>query len=275
MTTSLNMTKKQQLEIIWLASYPKSGNTWLRFFLTCLIKGRPKSSADVLDCVPELGSGRDDEVDDKEGKILVKTHLPYSNELPRKECTAGFLYIIRNPLDLILSAYNYHLLHLGSELIRSEQEYKLVYMNNFLHAGFADSLWKKMGFGTWHEHLNSWLRVGAGEHPYMLIRYEDMLAKPYLTAERITSYLNLDRTTQEIQEALEFSTFKNMKAMEEKEIQSDEDTVFKREVAGVGHQVGKRFMNIGKSNQYLDIPLSIREKIKKAYAAPMKQFGYY
>lgn len=261
------------IEIVWLASYPKSGNTWLRFFLTCLLQGRPESSAAVHHCIPEIGSGRDHEIKGHHGLTLVKTHYLYSPKIPFIPQTKGFIYIVRNPLDLMLSTYNYHLLHLGEEMKVPEERYLVNYLRHYLSEG-GEERWLKLNYGTWMQHLQSWTGPGAAKHPHLILRYEDMLATPYLVACSLCAFLGLDKSDREIEEALEFSSFKNMKAMEEKEIQSEEDTLFKREVAGLGHQRGKRFMNRGKANLKHLIPPVIRQQAQQLYQEPMRRFGY-
>ena len=61
------------MEIVWLASYPKSGNTWLRFLLYCYLFGAPRDSAQILRKLPDIHvsgyelSGA--------GRVYCKTHL--------------------------------------------------------------------------------------------------------------------------------------------------------------------------------------------------------
>ena len=269
--------KTDHSEIVWLASYPKSGNTWMRFFLTCLLQGPPETSADILDCIPEIGSGSPKKVYEKEGRVIVKTHLLYSDQLPLKDRTVGMIYILRNPLDLALSAFNYHMLQLAEDqtIPQPESVYMRNYINNFINRGGADRTWLDLGYGSWYSHLQSWYGEAARHHPHLFIRYEDMLETPYLVGQTIASFLNLDITETQMKQALEYSSFENMKAMEEREIHLEKETFFNRENSvGGGLQRGKRFMNKGKSNRQHDIPLQLRKNICHAFGAPMKQFGY-
>lgn len=261
------------LEIIWLASYPKSGNTWLRFFLTCLIHGKVESSLKVEEAIPEIGSGQNDAAYSSTGKTIIKSHCTYQTLNEFHPHTKGIIYIMRNPLDVMLSGYNYHCLHLGTELDIPEQRYRIRYFRQYLRDG-GDEQWMDLGYGTWYNHLTSWLTHGTGKHPFLLIRYEDMLSTPYLIAEAINSFLQLNKSPEEIQNALAFASFKNMKAMEERELQEDKDSFFKREQVGLGYNMGKRFMNQGKANQKHTLPPGIRTQAQRIYGSVMRQFGY-
>src|SRR5438105_4789062 len=122
-------------EIVWLASYPKSGNTWVRVFLTNYLRdGSEPADINDLDGAP-IASDRNrfdelsgvessdltaDEVAryraavyrafaaETEGLLFVKVHDAHrdpdcSEELFPAEVTRHVVYIIRNPLDLTVS----------------------------------------------------------------------------------------------------------------------------------------------------------------------------
>lgn len=264
---------KDDIDIIWLASFPKSGNTWLRFFLTCLIQGKPENSSAVTRCIPEIGSNYERDIEACTGQTIVKTHLLYSEKLPLLERTRGFIYVLRHPLDVMLSAYNYHLLQLGNAYDCSDEEYLRRYVRHYVKS-HGEPHWLELGYGTWEQHMLSWTEKAALEHPHLVIRYEDMLNHPLGMAHTLNSFLQLKRSPAQIEEALEFASFKNMRAMEEREIQRDEDTFFRREKHGIGHTRGVRFMNKGTANNKHRIPLGVRRQSEQYYRPYMEKFGY-
>ena len=129
-------TKKN---IVWLASYPKSGNTWFRIFLSNLFSdSHPpvnindltettiSSNRSIIDSYlgihsSELTAEEIDKLrpqvfkrfsDEKEGTAYVKTHEAWTlnsrgNPIFPEEITEGVIYLIRNPLDIAIS-YSYH-----------------------------------------------------------------------------------------------------------------------------------------------------------------------
>ncbi len=104
--------------ITWLASYPKSGNTWVRFILSNAIFGPADKSIDVNRRIPDLhrrlpddrlaraGDGSDDGA-----PLLAKTHFELSDAHPELSRTDRALHIVRNPRDVLLSALNYRRLN--------------------------------------------------------------------------------------------------------------------------------------------------------------------
>ena len=121
--------------IIWLASYPKSGNTWFRFFLRALLNENETrgcemgmaSSREVFDdytgiCSSDLTNDEIDSLrpgvyeqvvaDAEKLPIFAKTHDACTNladgePMLSRKATAGAIYLIRNPLDVAVS-FAYH-----------------------------------------------------------------------------------------------------------------------------------------------------------------------
>lgn len=104
-----------KLKVVWVASYPKSGNTWISSVLRAAgaKHGFPQATMDVYEMTrrkelpltcpavsPALGAGP---------HAVLKTHSPFSvsgqpHEFPGLGIeTAGFVHIYRNPLDVLLS----------------------------------------------------------------------------------------------------------------------------------------------------------------------------
>ena len=125
--------------MVWLASYPKSGNTWFRVFLNNLFSDSPlavhindltlttiSSNRSIIDSYLGLHSSEltAEEIDnlrpqvyerfseEQEGAAYVKTHEAWTlnsrgNPIFTEEITKGVVYIIRNPLDIAIS-YSFH-----------------------------------------------------------------------------------------------------------------------------------------------------------------------
>ena len=99
--------------IVWLASYPKSGNTWVRFIIAALVRGEIKSSAEVARQVPDIHDGIKGHHLLGQHTTVVKTHWGWRADLPLREDTIGAICVVRNPLDVIESNQNYALLRSG------------------------------------------------------------------------------------------------------------------------------------------------------------------
>ena len=221
--------------ILWLASYPKSGNTWLRAFLAnyfhnpdrpIQINGLPQYIfGDGAAVFFEKAAGRS-VADFSPAEIqrlrpavhnifahssgdtaIVKTHNAIStlDGIPTitPESTAGAIYIVRNPLDVAVS-YAHHFdatFDWAIEMMASEDNHqpssgKLIFQH----------------LGSWSSHLHSWTTApGLTCH---VVRYEDMARSPYKTFREVVKYLALPHDPQRLRKAIGFSSFKTLAGQE-------------------------------------------------------------
>ena len=227
--------------IVWLASYPRSGNTWTRIFLARLIqilsgqavdevefaKGmrfaasdshvplfqgwlkRPafqNSPADVAKArLPALKSI----VEHSPGIVPVKTHNAnvaiYDVRLMPPDLSAGAIYIVRNPLDVAVS-----LAHFNSESIDDA----IAMMGT---SGYASPPTEEYLFelrGSWSEHVHTWTAVH--DDSLLVVRYEDMLAEPMETFGAIAKHTMMNCTDDQLQQAIDLSSFGRMRELEAK-----------------------------------------------------------
>lgn len=232
--------------LVWLASYPKSGNTWTRNFLHNLLdvnnaNTEAMTTTDInamqakttWDSAyvwynPFLDGKMFNEVQPQQiaavrmqshefmaqkagdGLLFVKTHnamaadhggIPFINPA----VTAGAVYIIRNPLDVVISYSN----HLNRSI---DQTIKLLSKKGAMILGS-----EKMAYelhGSWSEHVYSWTRK---PNPSLhIMRYEDMLDKPQETFSQLTAFLRIDADADKIAKAIDASSFEKLKEQEQK-----------------------------------------------------------
>ncbi len=90
--------------IVWIASYPKSGNTWVRFLLAAYFSGPIQSSEQVSAAIPDLLQGGDPRPALARGQTAyMKTHLPWSAAHPYAADTDRAVVVVRHPKDVCLS----------------------------------------------------------------------------------------------------------------------------------------------------------------------------
>lgn len=186
---------------VMIASYPRSGNTWLRFLLFELLAGcsadfETINQADSF--VPELrnlsqaptplpGNGR-----------LIKTHEPFRSEYQNA------IYLVRDPRDVAISEY-YFLKRKGIEYASFDH-----FLTQFLRG-------KVNGFGSWSQHVNSWFTSQQlGKARILVIKYEDLHAVTAQTLEQVLAFLNLVAKPEAVQTAIQNNRFQNMQHKEEK-----------------------------------------------------------
>lgn len=140
------------MQIVWLASYPRSGNTWLRFLLYAYLHGPIDNTAEVNRRIPPILRPLPPEAL-RATRLISKTHFERSPTHPMIERTLGVIHIRRHPKDVLLSGLNYHALN-GSTLDPAR------YAQAFI-ARHGDPEWHRMGFGTWESNTTSWLGPDA------------------------------------------------------------------------------------------------------------------
>ncbi len=223
--------------IIWIASYPKSGNTWMRAFLHNLLRN-PDQPADInkLDQFAlgdsqkiwyERVSGRPAaELEPQKlatlrpkvhqhmseshaDSVFVKTHSLLAEDrgvpLITMDCTAGAIYVVRNPLDVAVSLTY----HLG---VTVDQAVELMADPN--GRSFADPVNVDQVFGSWSLHVHSWTH--APTPSLYVIRYEDMLTKPMTAFQSVAAFLGLEPPQERLSSAIEFSSFDVLREQEQR-----------------------------------------------------------
>jgi len=256
--------------VIWLASYPKSGNTWLRFMLYAALYGPPQRSADVPAKIQDIHRPMPTNLD-QEGALYIKTHFELTDQHPQLDNTLKAIHIIRNPKDVLLSALNYHKLT-GEGAWSITQKH---YAKSFIKLG-GDPNFAKIGFGTWAAHARSWRTTSR--FPVLPLRYEDLKADPHAQLNTILEFLEIDKTPDEITAAVKASSFDAMRALEIREKQADKtNDLSKRLFVGSNKATRKGiyFMNKGKTNQSLDqLAPGLDAQFNAALKDQLEEFGY-
>jgi len=226
--------------IVWLVSYPKSGNTWFRIILSNFLSESKEpininkmnatliassrslfdtyvgtnssdlTNSEIRNLRPELYRRISSE---SESLVFIKVHDAWAlNEkgdpLFPSDITRGVIYIIRHPLDIAVSyAYHSNITYLRS----------LEGMSNINH-GLCRNKMKlcnqlSQNLLTWSEHIESWLdRSGL---PIYIIKYEDLHENAYGVFTKALDFLRISYTPSEINTAIRNSTFE-LVSMQEK-----------------------------------------------------------
>lgn len=239
------------MRVYWLSSYPKSGNTWIRFLLANMLRGPLDSTEPLQRIVPDIH----DPITPLERRAwerlpvhAAKSHLVYRDGPPFAGATQGFIYLVRDPLDVLASCLNFHFLSRGAEIgddPQAVERERREYVARFLEIG-GDPRWLPVGFGTWPEHVKSW-HEAARRHRGMFIRYRDAIADPLTAARLVNEFLGLGLDEERVAIAVEHSTFARMKQIEEREIAGGGGGFFARAKHRKGQRAGYRFMHKGRT----------------------------
>jgi len=275
--------------ILWVASYPKSGNTWTRAFLNNLLKivqGEDEGKAHDINRMAEytvwdISAKRYARLLDKpaeelthdeiaqtrpqvqreiaeatDGLAIVKTHhaLVLDRGVPtiNFEVTSGAVYVVRNPLDVAIS----FAAHLG----RSVDDAIGTMGAPGLETGVSEKSVYEV-YGSWSQHVESWTR--KPHRTVFVMRYEDMLAHTRHVFAALADHLLLDATPAQLDLAIERSSFAEMRKQEDAEGYREKP------------EVAERFFRSGTSGQWRDT-LSEEQiaRIVRRHHVQMARFGY-
>jgi len=229
--------------IIWIASYPRSGNTWTRAFvhsLVTILRDPAASDIDInrieegsvmenaaslyprflgkpvgLATPAEIAAARQwvhaGLVDSAGRRIYVKTHnanvLDHGFPLINLRVSLGAIYIIRNPLDVAISYA-----HLSNAPIDLVIERMATKGWGVARSREQDIERVRTIFGSWSENVGSWTQPA---HPAIcVVRYEDLLEKPEKQFARIAQHLRLKASRAELRRAIDMSRFDRLRAQE-------------------------------------------------------------
>jgi hypothetical protein len=267
-------------KIWWLASYPKSGNTWVRAFLNAYIKGGALNInamdlgiGDLVNYFYQVVSPRPitaltpDEMtmlrpaallhmtafyNNPQVPFVVKTHSMFRadiNTIP-PPITNGAIYIVRDPRDVAVS-YAKHCGKSVDEMIEA--------MANERHA-LADSgnpIFQLLS--SWSSHVRSWLDADVNR---LVFRYEDVLERPGEHFLGVLKFLEYQLHQQSFARACAATTFEKMREQEDR-------FGFKE------RKHGDRFFNSGKAGGWKDVLSKEQaDRIEGDHREVMQTMGY-
>ena len=274
--------------IIWCASYPKSGNTWVRAIIASLVYSKngifnfdmlrkvslfPKrfyfkdfiSDYSDLKKISQYWINAQEKIN-SDGKLKIyKTHNGnynfLGNDFTNKKNTAGVIYIVRDPRNVIASISNHYQLNLKESVNFLLDEKRFLYNKNDPNDLSEENIITLLG--SWKSHYNSW-KISSSS---ILIRYEDLLTNTKLEIKKISDfvkkYINFEINNEKIQNILKSTSFEKLKAMEEKE----------RFEEAASSEV--KFFNLGPKNNWKNtIDKKLIYIIEKNFSKEMEEIGY-
>jgi hypothetical protein len=275
--------------IVWIASYPKSGNTWMRVFLYHMQRlmaglpreendlhhldrsstyearlfglfeqylGKPLATAtreDVAQIRPQVQATIAQRTD---GVALIKTHnvLGQLGGVPiiNMQVSAGTIYIVRDPRDVALSLAN----HIGAPIDEAITVLNTPAYGTQNTTEAAFEIW-----GSWSEHTLSWTM--RPHDAVLVVRYEDMIADPVGAFTTVARHLRQKPTTELVTEASNLSGFSELREQEAKvpfRERSEAAEVFFRE---------------GRAGEWREkLTADQARRIVDAHGEQMQKFGY-
>ena len=278
-------------KIIWISSYPKSGNTWMRFLISnyffnssnefnfqiadnnilmfpqlslmkkivdkkTIIENPLNVSKYWLDLQKEVNIHGGNVVFFKNHNALISIE---KNDFTNMELTLGAVYIVRDPRDVVIS-YAHYRNDSYDKIISDICDDKLFYnINSIDNYPYIEIL------GSWSYHYKSW-KYGMPDMPRIILKYEDLLkdcvGQFNNTIDFLSKILNHKKDNNRVQFSVENSEFSLLQKSEKK--------------FGMKTHKGKdKFFRSGKAKQWKDIlSLAQIKKIEASCEQGMKELNY-
>ncbi len=254
-------------KIIWISSYPKSGNTWIRYFLSNYFYNKQKINSDFkilnkIDKFPpykilqkllteeeieesayniskywsqiqsEITIGKEDFIFFKNHNALVSVE---GRNLTDERFSLAFIYIVRDPRDVAVSYSNF-----DKTLSIDKAIERITSKNLYCHVAKKFPLDVEM-LGSWKFNYSSW-KNGVAEVPRIIIRYEDLINNTFETKFKLIKFLsnilNFEVDNSHIKYSIKQSDFKRLKGIEK---------------SNKFHESTNTFFNSGKIGQWKKI----------------------
>ena len=278
--------------IVWLASYPKSGNTWVRSIISSLLYTDDGifnfNLLRQLDQFPEKKHFKNlitdfgnfnqikknwitaQDIINLDGKQkLLKTHQGKftvdGDHFLDNTNTSGVIYVVRDPRVVVSSISNHYSISINQSL-----EFMLAPTIIGNSKSFEE---EKSGLltliGKWNEHYRSWTR---NKKNLLLIKYEDLISKPNEEMEKIIIYLEkyfqFETNEHKNKNIIKTTSFDSLKQMEN-------ENLFKEGVLNKETQSKVSFFNLGPENKWQNkLEEGIIKSIETNFFEEMKELNY-
>ena len=277
--------------IIWLASYPKSGNTWVRFFINSLlyteegkanlynianIRSFPKPDQFInlvknINDIKEISQNwtKAQSILNLDKKIkFIKTHnilcklnghlfTDFNN-------TLGAIYIVRDPRNVVTSLKH----HFQLDTLENAKNF-IITENTISGIKNTDQNPIPALIGSWQSHYNSWKKFPKN---LLILNYDKILLNPKKEFLKLKKYieriLKFKINKKKFSNSIEECKFKKLQQMEKlggfSESITDKNTGSK-----------KVFFNMGPQNNWRDyLDKNLKDEIENKFKKEMTELGY-
>jgi len=269
--------------IFWIASYPKSGNTWLRILISCYyytenglfyenvfkkIGQFPEKmhftsfeyDKNIVTDTTRFWIKAQEKINDDNKLKFFKTHNAFgalnNNHFTNSKNSIGAIYVVRDPRNVITSLKNHYELNDEQALKWMMNEKNFIYdVEKFKVDGYSDFQF----VSSWNTNFKSW--KSQKKIPIKIIKYEDLLNETYVVFKDVVEFINMTTNNKQkidkekLKNAVNSTLFDKLKDSEQKNGFSEAITSKKDNKKKIS------FFNLGPKNDWrkiLDKDLQIK-----------------
>tara|TARA_Y100000741_G_scaffold211109_1_gene160799 strand:+ start:372 stop:1220 length:849 start_codon:yes stop_codon:yes gene_type:complete len=280
--------------ILWLASYPKSGNTWIRSLLSAyLFSSDGNFNFKLLNNIKQFSSEQgmlnnnlssqekiyknwipaQEKINQNNEIHILKTHNALCNingyNFTNKFNTIGVVYIVRDPRNLIISISNHYNLSQEEAYDFIINKKKIIFPKILKESND----YNKNDFNflsDWSGHYKSWKDINFC--PIKVIKYEDIIKNDhevFMSTLKFTSkFFKINIDEKKINNVLSSTSFEKLREMENKH-------GFEESVVSSHNNKKNKFFNLGKNNNWKKLlDNKIRKKVEKIFEKEMIELEY-
>ena len=279
--------------IIWLASYPKSGNTWIRALLSSYLYSKDgKFDFDLLNKIDSFPSNRffknypdkfekpedttkywlkeQEKINKSKNITFFKTHNALckinGNRFTNSENSLGAIYIIRDPRNIITSlAHHYQISKEDALDFMLDEKRGIVSKVDNRYIGFQPLF-------SWILNQKSW--VENRNFPVLTIRYEDLQYDTFTTFKKVLDFINKLTNSKKLfdkekaKESIKNCNFENLKKLEQ-------EKGFAEAITKKGSNEKLIFFNLGKDNNYKELlNTNLINKMNDLFQSELVKYNY-
>ena len=281
--------------IIWIASYPKSGNTWVRSLLSTYLYSENGSfnfsllkkilkfpskkyleyfTKDFSDIkkISEYWIASQERINlqNENKSIFLKTHSALctleKNPFTNKKNTQAVIYIVRDPRNVITSVGNHYSMNIKESYNFMTDKNRIITQDKWGGDNFGIS----EVLGSWSDHYKSWKNMNFA--PILNIKYEDLINDTKKSLIEIINFLQkfteIKIDNKKISKTVESCNFENLRKMEKNE------GFFE---AAYSEKINKKvnFFHLGKKNNWKNLlDQEMEKKIREEFHNEMKELKY-
>ena len=239
-----------RIPLFWIASYPKSGSTWVRALCAVLLHGPERGIAELGRLVPDIHDTSDLRGLLQARPAFIKAHAIRARLLKEWDANvklrelfdfSGYVFVTRNPEDVVVSLYDFFILNHPGVAEVDDRALFDDFVEAFVRTGGKLEIAGFYPVGLL-EHFESYRDVDD----LLTVRYEDLHAAPEHTVRRMADRCGIVAGGERIGAAIAACSFRALRAEEERRIAEGDDAgEFYRPWRKDGYRAGRRFFSRG------------------------------